>query len=192
MLVQKNSTILNFIFRWVYLENIAAVTEKILSHLYCYCCNWLCGNFAPESRFRIYSMAFILWHFGVFLLREGTCTTPISSCVKLPLSPLLHYFLCSSGIPPSTPLFHFIIVEFTGITVVGNWGKSVIWRRLSPQGHIFWRYELLVKPQPSYQTRSASSGCCCDVHSQILQAAHLLCCVPIKVLLCAVSFLNMH
>lgn len=105
MLVQKNSTILNFIFRWVYLENIAAVTEKILSYLYCYCCNLLCGNFAPESRLRIYSTAFILWHFWVFLLREGTCTTPISSHVKLPLSPLLYYFLCSSGIPPSTPLF---------------------------------------------------------------------------------------
>lgn len=119
-------------------------------------CTWVqTQNLFPG----FYFVAFL----SVFLFGEGNCTNPISSHVKLPLSPLLYYFLCSSGIPPSTPLFHFIIAEFTGITTVGNWGKSVIWRGLSPQGHIFWRYEFLVKPQPSYQTRSASSGCCCDV-----------------------------
>lgn len=134
-----------------------------------------------------YFVAFLSVSFG-----GGDLHNPYFQSYKaapVPPSALFSLFFWHSSLHPP---FHFIIVEFTGITVVGNWGKSVIWRRLSPQGHIFWRYELLVKPQPSYQTRSASSGCCCDVRSQILQAAHLLCCVPIKVLLCAVSFLNMH
>lgn len=131
MLVKKKSTILNFIFSWVYLEKYCgSYRENFLSSL-------------------LLLLQLTLWKFGIwvqthnvlagfyfaaflsgFLFEQGDCANRISTLLYKQNCP------CSLSVLFSLVFCHFsffiplcfIPVEFTGITLVGNWDKSVILR----------------------------------------------------------------
>lgn len=163
---KKNNTILHFIFSWVYLENIAAVTEKILFHLYCYYCNRLRENLASESIRRMHLLSFNLWHIWIgFFLSRGTAQTwfPVNKqshplypafIIFLILMPFFFFF--------NPPPFYSDRVHWNCMS--GKLGYISDAKETVTSGPHFLRIWVLLKPQTCCWMHSASTGCSCDVH----------------------------